>query len=48
MGEMESPYDVLNVAYGASESDIKNAYRRESRNIIQINVKCLVNNVKIK
>ena len=31
MGEMESPYDVLNVAYGASESDIKNAYRRESR-----------------
>tara|TARA_A100001015_G_scaffold120621_1_gene133681 strand:+ start:2200 stop:3063 length:864 start_codon:yes stop_codon:yes gene_type:complete len=31
MGDMESPYEVLNVPYGSSESDIKNAYRRESK-----------------
>lgn len=31
MGDMESPYDVLNVRYGANHDEVKQAFRRESK-----------------
>ena len=31
LGSMESPYDILNVPYGASQDEVKQAFRRESK-----------------